>query len=401
MKLQSLSLLLLTGLAVACSPASQPVPEPTPATEAVSEAPVFTNADALETYQSLGLVVGNPMPLPETGDVGFDNPEAVFADALAYGAETESYALLVWWQGSLVLEHYYPGYSADVRSEPASMHKSVLGLVTAKAIEDGFIGSVDDPISLYIPEWQDDERGEITVLQLLNMSSGLASLSYVGGDDSEARQFMAGNLDARATVLGLQREEGVDGPHFHYANAVSQLLMMVVENAIGGSYANYLSSEIWQPIGAEDAYVYYFEEDGFPRGYASFLARPLDWLRLGLLVKDNGAFAGEQVISSELMEALKGPAATEENYGWQIWRGATWQEQRFYNDEKAGFAVTQSEPYLADDLVYFDGFGGQRVITSEERDLVIVRLGNTSVVWDDAQLPNRVMRALDSLEAGE
>ncbi|HBJ93777.1 MAG TPA: hypothetical protein DDZ43_12935, partial [Hyphomonadaceae bacterium] len=128
MKLQSLSLLLLTGLAVACSPASEPVPEPTPAIEAVSEAPVFTNADALETYQTLGLVAGIPMPLPETGDVGIDNPEAVFADALAYGAETESYALLVWWQGSLVLEHYYPGYSADVRSEPASMHKSVLGL---------------------------------------------------------------------------------------------------------------------------------------------------------------------------------------------------------------------------------------------------------------------------------
>ncbi|MAI89126.1 serine hydrolase [Ponticaulis sp.] len=400
MKLQSLSL-LLAGLAVACSPASEPVPEPTPTTEAVSETPVFTNADALETYQTLGLVAGNPTPLPETGDVSIEDPEALFAEAIAYGAETESYALLVWWQGSLVLEHYYPGYSTDVRSEPASMHKSVLGLVTAKAIEDGFIGSVDDPISLYIPEWQGDERGEITVLQLLNMSSGLASLSYVGGDDSQARQFMAGNLDARATVLGMHMEEGADGPHFHYANAVSQLLMMVVENAIGGSYADYLSAEIWQPIGAEDAYVYNFEEDCFPRGYASFLARPLDWLRLGLLVKDNGVFAGEQVISSELMAELKGPAITNENYGWQIWRGATWQEQRFYNDEKAGFAVLQSEPYLTDDLVYFDGFGGQRVITSEEQDLVIVRLGNTSVTWDDAQLPNRVMRALDSLGEGE
>lgn len=400
MKLQSLSL-LLAGLAVACSPASEPVPEPTPTTEAVSETPVFTNADALETYQTLGLVAGNPTPLPETGDVSIEDPEALFAEAIAYGAETESYALLVWWKGSLVLEHYYPGYSADVRSEPASMHKSVLGLVTAKAIEDGFIGSVDDPISLYIPEWQNDERGEITVLQLLNMSSGLASLSYVGGDDSQARQFMAGNLDARATVLGMHMEEGVDGPHFHYANAVSQLLMLVVENAIGGSYADYLSAEIWQPIGAEDAYVYNFEEDGFPRGYASFLARPLDWLRLGLLVKDNGVFAGEQVISSELMAELKGPAITNENYRWQIWRGATWQEQRFYNDEKAGFAVLQSEPYLTDDLVYFDGFGGQRVITSQEQDLVIVRLGNTSVTWDDAQLPNRVMRALESLEVSE
>ena len=278
------------------------------------------------------------------------------------------------------------------------MHKSLLGLVTAKAIDDGYIGSADDPVSLYIPEWQDDQRGDITVRQLMTMSSGLGTLSYEGGDAAPARQFMAGALDARATILGLQMEEA-DGPHFHYINTVSQLLMLVLENATGGSYADYLSAEIWQPIGADDAYVYNFEEEGFPRGYASFLARPLDWLRLGLLVKDNGSFGGEQLISSEIVGEMKSPAALNENYGWQIWRGESWVEQRFYNDERTGFAVLQSEPYLTDDLVFFDGFGGQRVITSEARDFVIVRLGHTSVTWDDAALPNSVIRALDSLEA--
>ena len=392
--------LALASVLVACSSETE-APVTAPEMEETAAAPaVFTNADAMEMYENLGLVKGAPAPLPVTGDTSIEAPEALFADALAYGAETESYALLIWWKGALVLEHYYPGYSAEVRAEPASMHKSLLGLVTAKAIEEGDIGSADDPVSLYIPEWQDDERGDITVRDLLTMSSGLGSLSYEGGDDAPARQFMAGALDARATILDLQMEEA-DGPHFHYINTVSQLLMLILENAIGDSYADYLSSEIWQKIGADDAYVYNFEEDGFPRGYASFLARPLDWLRLGILVKDNGRYGDEQVISAEVMSELKSPAALNENYGWQIWRGESWVEQRFYNDEKAGFAVLQSEPYLADDLVFFDGFGGQRVIASESRDLVIVRLGNTSVTWDDAALPNSVIRALDGLEADQ
>ena len=85
MNLQSLSLLFLTGLAVACSHTPEPVSASSATDEAVTDTPVFTNADALETYQTLGLVAGNPMPLPETGDVGLDHPEVLFAEAIAYG----------------------------------------------------------------------------------------------------------------------------------------------------------------------------------------------------------------------------------------------------------------------------------------------------------------------------
>lgn len=367
------------------------------ATEVESEAPAFTNADAMNTYKTLGLVKGAPAPLPSVTASTITDPEAVFIDAIAYARETESYALLIWHDGALVLEHYFPGYGAEVRAEPASMHKSVLGLVTAKALEEGHIASPDTPIGTYIPEWRADPRGDITVRQLLTMSSGLAPLSYVGGDDAPARQFMAGELDARETLLNLKPEEA-DAPHFHYINTVSQLLLMVVESATETPYAQYLSEKIWQPIGADDAYVYNFEEDGFPRGYASLLARPLDWLRLGLLVKDDGRFAGSPVIDAELVRKLKSASQYNADYGWQIWRGKTWNEQRFYNDEGTGFSVTHSAPFAVNDLVYFDGFGGQRVYTSQSEDLVIVRLGNTSTVWDDAQLPNSVIAALESLK---
>lgn len=358
----------------------------------------FTNATAMQSYDNLGLVKGAPKPLPEAGGTLIANPQAVFADAISYAADTKSYSLLVWWKGNLVLETYFDPYDQNVRPEPASMHKSLLGLVTAKAIADGLIESADTPIGTYIDTWKDDPRGEITVRQLLTMSSGLAPLSYEGGEEAPARKFMAGTLDARATLLNMQLEEGAE-PHFHYINTVSQLLMLTLEEAIGQPYVDYLSEQIWQPIGAEDAYVYYFEEDGFPRGYASFLATAKDWLRLGLLVKDNGAFGGGQVIDASVVKALKAPSELNPDYGWQIWRGETYEENRFYNDEKAGFSVYASAPYLADDLVYFDGFGGQRVITSETEDLLIVRLGDTRTDWDDAKLPNLVIGALHTLDA--
>lgn len=388
----ALLLLLLVATLVACAQTSAPR----------TAAPVvrtFTNADASDTYAPLMRVGGAPAPLPAGNARPLPDPATTFADAIAYGAETESYALLIWWRGALALEHYYPGFGPDLRPEPASMHKSLLALVAAKAIEDGFIESPTTSIATYIPEWRGDPRGDITVEQLLTMSSGLAPLSQESGETSPARQFMAGTFDARETILNLPLE-GNGEPHFHYANTISQLLLMVIENATGRPYADYLSERIWRPIGAEDAYVHAFSEKGLARGYAAFLARPLDWLRLGLLVKDDGLYGGVQIINADLIRQLKSPSHYNPDYGWQIWLGITWQAERYYNAERTGFFARHSEPYLADDLVYFDGFGGQRVIISQSEDLVIVRMGKTRADWDDAPLPNLIIGALRA-QSGE
>ena len=147
-----------------------------------------------------------------------------------------------------------------------------------------------------------------------------------------------------------------------------------------------IRDRLWAPLGAEDASVWLYEEDGFPRGHTALLARPRDWLRLGLLIKDQGKFEGEQLIPEALMEAATTPSAANANYGWQIWLGNEYQDMRFYNDAKIGPSVLASEPYAADDIVFFDGFGGQRVYTSRSENLVIVRLGALRFDWDDARL---------------
>ena len=346
------------------------------------------NSAAMQTAKPLGLVSGGPVPLNEAL---FE--QGRFADAIEYAENLSSYSLLIWHKGALRLEKYFNGFDAELRPETASMHKSVLGLLIIAAIEDGFIESVDTRIGNYIESWNERPEGDITVRQLLTMSSGLNSLSREGGFNSQAMKFFSGRVDARATILGLRLQTQA-GANFSYANTNSQLLALVLESATGKAYKDYLSERLWKPIGADDASVWYYEENGFPRTFSSLLARSRDWLKVGLLIKDGGTYQGQQIIAAELMEAMTSPSANNPNYGWQIWLANVYQNKRYYNDLNLGIGVPVSEPFNADDMVYFDGFGGQRVYISKSQDLVIVRTGDTRMDWDDSALPNMVIESL-------
>ncbi len=346
---------------------------------------------AIQNWKPLGSVEGKLNKLNE--DLYASD---VFSTAIDYAAAMESYSLLVWHDGAIRLEQYYREFDANLKPETASMHKSVLGLLFAAAIEDGFIKSADDRIGNYIDAWNSLPEGDITIEQLLTMSSGLGSLSREGGVNSESFKFVRGELDARSTLLGL-RLEGTAGSTFSYANTNSQLLGLVLEAATGQPYAQYLSQRLWQPLGADDASVWYFEENGFPRTYASLLARSRDWLKVGLLIKNGGLHQGQQIIAPELISAMIKQSATNPNYGWQIWLGNEYEEKRYYNDLKIGFGVPMAEPFKVDDMIYFDGFGGQRVYISKSEDLVIVRTGDTRLDWDDSQLPNMIIETVRNL----
>ena len=346
------------------------------------------NSAAMQTSKPLGTVTGKLTEL--TTELYSDDD---FSAAIEYADRMDSYSLLVWHNGALRLERYYDGFDASLRSETASMHKSVLALLVAAAIEDDFIKSVDDRVGDYINSWQSLPEGDISIRQLLTMSSGLKRLSSEGGFNSETMKFFTGQLDARATVLGL-RLETEPGSNFNYANTSSQLLALVLESATGQEYADYLGQRLWQPLGADDAFVWYFEENGFPRTFASLLARSRDWLKVGLLIKDGGKYQGKQIIAPKLISAMTSPSVTNPNYGWQVWLGNVFESKRYYNDLKVGIAIPASEPFNVEDMIYFDGFGGQRVYISKSEDLVIVRTGDTRLDWDDTLLPNMVIERL-------
>lgn len=346
-------------------------------------------ATVIERREPLGVVSGD---LRSLGARAASEGEQ-FAQAKMYAEKMGSYALLIWKDGSLKTEHYFEPYSMDLRAESASMHKSVVGMLVAAAIADGYIESVEDRSGNYIDSWDDDPRGDITIRNLLTMSSGLKPMSFEGGAEAEARRYVFDGEAARAATLAIGMSEHAPGETFQYLEAATQLLVLVLEEATGKAYADYLSERLWRPLGADDAYVWFNETDGFPRGYTGLLARPRDWLRLGMLIKDGGQYGDRQILPSHLLDQVIAPSKTNPNYGWHIWLGTEYQPDRYYNDLRTGFSVPASAPFAVDDLIYFDGFGGQRVYISRKEDMVIVRKGALRMDWDDSCLPNFVIAA--------
>jgi CubicO group peptidase (beta-lactamase class C family) len=330
----------------------------------------------------------NAVPLPRRASACLKDD--AMAPALAEIQRVKSYSFMVWRDGAVEYEYYAPGFSADTRAEPASMHKSVLGILVGQAIADGFIPSLQTPVSRWLKEWANDPRGTITVEQMLHMASGLAPLPFDLKPGSAYSRALYGADDTAVPLATLLAD--APGSRFNYASGISQLLGLIVERATGQRYADYLSKRLWQPLGAQDAYVTLDHPGGHPRTSSALFARPEDWMRLGMLFAQQGRVDGRQVVDPAWLQAMSTASPANPNYGFQLWRGSPYVAHRGYNTATPA-TVPAKAPFLAADMVYFDGAGAQRVYVSPAEKLVIVRLGAGTFDWDDSLVPNLVTAA--------
>ena len=335
-------------------------------------------------------------PAPDAVDLVSTGTPDIFGAALDYAAEMNTSALLVSHKGEVVLEHYAQGYSSDSATQTNSVHKSVLALLVGIAVDNGAIGSIDDPVSRYLGNWIDEPYGEITVQHLLTMSSGLVpEPAMINLFDPGMRLMHAKDISAVAQSVPQQRAPFAD---FDYTNVNAQLLVDLLESATGESYEKYLADNLWSKLAQSPGALWMDRDDGTPHGFCCLIAQPSDLLRLGLLVLQQGNWHGEQLVSKEWVSQMMTPSAANPNFGYLLWLGSPHQEFRGYS-LGGKFGALHSEPYLADDVYFFDGFGGQRVYIIPSRELVIVRVGETRFDYDDAILPNRIMQATANLQA--
>lgn len=337
------------------------------------------------------------VPGIEREDIATGPPDGIAAEALAaaeaYGTETNSVALLVYHRGALRYEKYWPGFDRQSITDPFSAHKTVMGLLVGAAIADGYIGSIDEPASKYLTEWANDDRRAITIRQLLQMSSGLETPRF--GTWTGLSVTLGSHLEKTVLSLPIVASPGTD---FQYSNASSQLVGIILERATGKRYAQYLSQRLWSRLGAPTAHVWLDREGGTARTFCCLYTTARGWLRVGRLILENGRVGADQVVPAEWIREMTTPAPTNPNYGLQIWLGSPPGQQRRYNDKTV--KAFHSEPFLAADMIYIDGFGGQRVYIVPSRELIIVRTGEALMDFDDARIPNAILRGLRTSGGG-
>lgn len=324
----------------------------------------------------------------------FVDPEArsistqALGEALAIARATRSQALIVARGGRIELEWYADGFSKESLSSTASMMKPVMALAMGAAIAQGHVKSVDDPIGRYIVEWRDDPRGAITVRQVLQMSAGLAM--------APAAPFLPGDITLGTDLVGAALSTplaGEPGAGFQYSNIVSTLGGLVIERATGRPFAQFVSEAVWAPLGAGDASGWMDRPGGIARPYCCLIATARDWLRVGQLFLDDGRVGRRQVIPAAWMADMVTPSPRNANFGYQLWLAQPYAAQRSYGPAIA-MRIPAREPFLAPDMAYFDGAGGQRVYWSKAQDLVIIRIGAVPGAWEDSALPNAIARGL-------
>jgi CubicO group peptidase (beta-lactamase class C family) len=372
--------------------------EPTYYTRALKRLVIDPVRD-VDAYSPLERVAGRPgAALPRSSPAARTISTEAWAEAVAYAREQDTLALVVWHRDAIQYEYYLEGFDPGARTDPASMAKSVTALVLGLAVADGHIGSVDDPVAKYVPEWRNDSRRTITIRHLLTMTSGLAQEPFTPGPFSQGTRLNAGTrIEELVLSVPLTRPPG-EG--FSYFNFNSQLLGVVIERATGRRFADYLAERLWSRLGTSDAFVYLDREQGMARTYCCLQATAEDWLRVGQLYLGKGRIGDEQLIPESWMQMVVDPSPANPNYGFQVWLGTRHEPRRSYGP-LVSVAAPQSSPFAANDVIFLDGSGGQRVYIVPSHDLVIVRTGGGGIDfrrgefrWDDARVPNALLAGI-------
>jgi CubicO group peptidase (beta-lactamase class C family) len=258
-----------------------------------------------------------------------DNPPA---DVNGFLARNRNTGLLIVREDTVLYERYQYDRKPEHRFTSMSMAKTVVAMLVGIALAEKKIHSIDDPAKKYLPKLEGHPYGETLLRDLLTMSSGMQfSEVYDGKDDAaELVRRTLGKLGPGGvdTIYPIRKRDIPPATRFRYSSADTQVLALALRAAVGMPLADYLSQKIWQPMGAEADASWVVDAGGFEVGYMGINATLRDWGRLGMLLANDGALNGRQIVPAEWVKAMTIPearhlvvgVATRNNgYGYQTW----------------------------------------------------------------------------------
>lgn len=222
------------------------------------------------------------------------------ADVDAFMADQRVAALVVIHKGQLRLERYGFDFSADGRWTSFSVAKSLTSTLVGAAVADGAIRSLDDPVSTYVQGLKGSAYDDVTVRQLLTMSSGVRWNEDYEDPQSDVARFnnheAAPGEDVTVSYLKTLPRAHPPGTVWNYNTGETNLIGVLVREATGKSLAAYLQEKIWQPFGMEADATWILGATGAEIGGCCIQAATRDYARFGLFVLEGGMAGGRRVV---------------------------------------------------------------------------------------------------------
>lgn len=228
--------------------------------------------------------------------------------------------ILVIKDGNIVYERYGLGNTEESLWISWSVAKSVTSMLIGAAIQDGYIKSVDEKVTDYLPRLKNSAYDQSTIRNVLQMSSGVAWNEDYADPESDVNNPVWDTLGLYERLRNKPRD-AEPGEVFNYNTAETNLAGTLLRSAIGNNLATYLSEKIWKPFGMEyDANWLLSEVGGGEQGGCCINATLRDYGRLGLFAMANGRLAdGTQVLPEDWMAESTTPSKGNPGYGYFWW----------------------------------------------------------------------------------
>ncbi len=298
----------------------------------------------------------------------------------AYIEKSNTTALIVVKNDTIIYEKYFNGYQRDDLFMALSMTKSYVSTLIGIAINEGYIKSVDEPITNYLPELikRDPRFEQITLKHLAMMCSGIdrhkSTLKYknmqfpllwdgmaIAGGHPKLKQYLMNNLDVAYRP----------GTKYEYLDFNTELLGLILERAINKTALEYLEEKIWKPCGMEYPafWMSNSEDSEFTKMSSGLFARPIDYAKYGRLYLESGNWEGIQIIPEKwIIESIR----EDDTFNKEDYYSApsVWLNNTYYKYHWKGIVNPDSTINFS-----IGGSFGQNIFIAPHKDLIIVHCG--------------------------
>lgn len=280
---------------------------------------------------------------------------------------------------SLLYEYYADNYSATKNVTSFSIAKSYITMLIGIAIDEGYIKSVNDPITDYITEWKDKPGYNlITIKDLLRHTSGLKFTENMFNPESDQPQFYYGTTLRKNILASAIREP--PGLHFDYQSENPSLLALIIERTTGASVSNYLQQKIWGQIGTEAQALWSTDRKdsaAIEKAFCCLNARTLDFAKFARLLLNKGNWNGKQIIPRHWVE--ESINRTVENGG------------------KISYGYNMGIGPAAYNSFFPIGLYGQLLYIYPKKHIIIVRFGNADINYNPNYWKEIMIQLIDQL----